>query len=803
MQNKLFTKMHSGMKKAFALTLAATTVFSSIQTTGTSLAATVGTIEEVPSYTKYYEPFSLDADRDGNAETIWSTFTYGEYPQSQVTNAKELACLESMSEDNWYAMENPYITYKNGSDAVQTVAYGYYGNDCYLRMKMNDTNCGSTSKQDGYYAWDDADTYHYFKFEPITWRILSIGDDGTNALAVSDQVLDCQVFNYSSKDVYFNGSTRNACDWKYSTLRSFVNSYDATHNAYKADYSEYGFKFLAFGDEELAIIPANKISNKEGAYANIYGSSTNDQFFCLSYDQLTTKKFGFNSDEERVAFASDYAKQMGAFGYATTSFWWTRSAGNDYKYVSCVDYMGDIHKGGDKVSYNDIGVRPAMYIDLTKVSSDAFTGYVDAKGNSYSNKVTFKLDGAANAYALVNKNDSLVNLPYNYEQDGYDYTYTYGNKTLEFPMKTSKNFTVNVNRTVQKNTITVYYKASSSWKNAYIHYRVADGTWTDVPGVKMEKTSELDGYNYKFVIPCKDATNATMCFNNGNGTWDNNGNANYKLNALGVYAIKNRAITTLSVVPTATPEVTVAPTAKVTASPVVTVTPTAEVTASPVVTVAPTAEVTASPVVTVAPTETPVENPITVYYKNDAWKTAYIHYKVDNGDWTVAPGIEMTATTERKGYTYKYEIDANKAETITLCFTNGNGAWDNNNRANYTLNLSKGSYFGISNTTLKTLPEDPNENTITVYYSTGWATPYIHFKIGNGDWTTAPGVAMEATQEQSGYNFKYVINIGEEDNAVVCFNNGNNSWDSKNGANYTLSSSGVYGVRNGVITTLQ
>ena len=140
MQNKLFSKLHLGIKKSMALALAATTLISSIPTSSTSLAATVGTIEEVPSYTKYYEPFSLDADRDGKAETIWSTFTYGEYPQSPVTNETELAELEAMSEANWYPMENPYIAYTKGSDTKQTIAYGYYGNNCYLRMKMADSN---------------------------------------------------------------------------------------------------------------------------------------------------------------------------------------------------------------------------------------------------------------------------------------------------------------------------------------------------------------------------------------------------------------------------------------------------------------------------------------------------------------------------------------------------------------------------------------------------------------------------------------------------------------------------------------
>ena len=101
--------------------------------------------------------------------------------------------------------------------------------------------------------------------------------------------------------------------------------------------------------------------------------------------------------------------------------------------------------------------------------------------------------------------------------------------------------------------------------------------------------------------------------------------------------------------------------------------------------------------------------------------------------------------------------------------------------------------------------ETPIERTVTIYYSTGWSTPYIHYTKGNNVWTKAPGVKMEATSEMSGYNFKYVIPVEDTTTSVtMCFNNGNNSWDSKSGNNYTckLANGTAFGVKNGTVTTL-
>ncbi len=73
------------------------------------------------------------------------------------------------------------------------------------------------------------------------------------------------------------------------------------------------------------------------------------------------------------------------------------------------------------------------------------------------------------------------------------------------------------------NSVTVYYK--KGFTTPYIHYRPAGGTWTTPPGVAMPD-SEVAGYA-KYTVSLGSATQLECDFNNGSGTWDNNGGLNY------------------------------------------------------------------------------------------------------------------------------------------------------------------------------------------------------------------------------------------------------------------------------------
>lgn len=92
-------------------------------------------------------------------------------------------------------------------------------------------------------------------------------------------------------------------------------------------------------------------------------------------------------------------------------------------------------------------------------------------------------------------------------------------------------------------------------------------------------------------------------------------------------------------------------------------------------------------------------------------------------------------------------------------------------------------------------------NKVTIYYNNSWGQAYIHYQQANGSWTSVPGEKMTSTSEVSGYKWKATIDLGSNSGTQVCFNDGNNTWDSQNGANYYVST-GTWGIKNGQKTTI-
>ena len=86
----------------------------------------------------------------------------------------------------------------------------------------------------------------------------------------------------------------------------------------------------------------------------------------------------------------------------------------------------------------------------------------------------------------------------------------------------------------------------------------------------------------------------------------------------------------------------------------------------------------------------------------------------------------------------------------------------------------------------------------TVYYPAdkfGANSTYIHYRVGTGTWTTAPGVKMEAACD--GY-VKYTIEGTEGGQIEFVFNNGSGQWDNNGKKNYTASGANVV-VENGTV----
>lgn len=188
------------------------------------------------------------------------------------------------------------------------------------------------------------------------------------------------------------------------------------------------------------------------------------------------------------------------------------------------------------------------------------------------------------------------------------------------------------------------------------------------------------------------------------------------------------------------------------------------------------------------------EHAITIYYET-TWANPHIHYSLNGGQWTQAPGVRMEAS-EFNGFA-KITIPATANSSLRAAFNNGSGQWDNNGGRDYTFTTGE---FTIQNGSIvEGKPSQGNQNTVTIYYFTGWQNAHIHYAINGGQWTQAPGVRMTRSAAYPGYS-EVTINLNSATGLQAVFNNGSGQWDNNGGRNYQFSQ-GVYTLRNGVITS--
>ena len=125
----------------------------------------------------------------------------------------------------------------------------------------------------------------------------------------------------------------------------------------------------AFSEDEKAKIPTVTIVNDGNPEGNTDGGNdTQDKVFLLSMDEVY--KY-FDSDEERVCFVTDYAKEkVGVAFFQDTEnekarcTWWLRSPGNDQYDAAAVIYNGRVNDWGYDVDDNRYTVRPALWINI-------------------------------------------------------------------------------------------------------------------------------------------------------------------------------------------------------------------------------------------------------------------------------------------------------------------------------------------------------------------------------------------------------------------------------------------------------
>ena len=300
------------------------------------------TVEKANAATTLKNPIIVkDSSMNSGQNVTWDCVYFGSYPQTEVLNENDSEAIDNFEEMNSGEGEDTleYLIV-SGSKWKSIVDASYdsngdatVGSERYRRIKATDATYAlilddNEDAKDLYYNWLNTTDYHYFKYEPIKWRVLEV--KGSDIFLLADKGLDDQLYNLEDCDI----------TWEKSTLRSWLNGYSASNNLYGKSYTGKGFIDTAFlSSAEKSKIKTTDVVNKNNLQEGTEGGiNTKDKIYLLSESEVygtdDAKSYGFaesdeTDDEGRRTFASTYSAAMGALIGACD--WWLRSPG----YYTC------------------------------------------------------------------------------------------------------------------------------------------------------------------------------------------------------------------------------------------------------------------------------------------------------------------------------------------------------------------------------------------------------------------------------------------------------------------------------------
>ena len=326
-----------------------------------------------------------DDSMHAGQRVTWDCIWFGSYPQREVV--ADAAGYDAIYE-SYYNPETDIIADTALFQKLET-ASAWSDNEIildgnkYRRMKQEDAIYSSSdSASDGYYRWKNSTSWHYFCYEPIKWRVLSVAGD--QVFLQADMALDDQQYNIKRVDI----------TWETSSMRNWLNGYDLEKNELSEGYRGDSFLGDAFTSIEQQTICKTEVENENNLkYRTEGGNNTVDKIFLLSEQEIYGTKaesYGFAEvyntyDEARRKKSSTYAKARGVLsdyggGGNGNCWWWLRTPGNNRN-----NAMGGWHNGyvdcdGGYVADVVNGVCPALNLDLSSSDLWSYAGTVCSDG---------------------------------------------------------------------------------------------------------------------------------------------------------------------------------------------------------------------------------------------------------------------------------------------------------------------------------------------------------------------------------------------------------------------------------------
>ncbi len=301
--------------------------------------------------------------KDISSCKVGDIIEFGSYPQSKITDSDLIAKIEAAGKSISWVDYNYYIGTGTSDDGNMKPVDGMmlykdipYNGSKYRAVKINQYRpyrTGNTSSET--YQYDNGynkGNIYYFKYEPLSWRIL----DPSEGYVMCNQIIDSQAYQ---NFIYYNGSeyyNSEACenyasDWVTSSLRQWLNN---------------SFYNTAFTAEEKKQIGTSHLENKSIISIAYNSADTYDKIFLISYYDAANSAYGFDSssdanDAARQLKGTDYAKCQGLYvssSYDGPSWWRLRSPNDSYGATEVV--LGGWAYGYCGAGDTDGGVVPAF-----------------------------------------------------------------------------------------------------------------------------------------------------------------------------------------------------------------------------------------------------------------------------------------------------------------------------------------------------------------------------------------------------------------------------------------------------------
>lgn len=320
-----------------------------------------------------------------------------------------------------------------------------------IQLVSNDSNDSA-----GNIGGGQADNVYFGKYfqsnnstkDPVKWRVLSNANG--RLFLLSDQNLEVFQYHTEEKEV----------TWETSTMRSWLNGYDASKNTGGStgiDYTGDNFLDNAFSDKEQNAIAETAVvndDNKDDTYGTNGdgGNDTTDRIFLLSIAEASNSSYFPKYSSSRYSTNTAYVAGGGKLGSGgENNWWWLRSPGFNNKMAASIDEEGGDLYEGNPVNDKSFAVRPAFNLNLSSV---LFTSAATAD----SGKSASGMDSGLTAVQNYSGNDWKLTLK-DSSRDSFSVSnQTWSGNTLTFSYSDARTGTNEyISAVIEDNGVITYY----------------------------------------------------------------------------------------------------------------------------------------------------------------------------------------------------------------------------------------------------------------------------------------------------------------------------------------------------------